>query len=82
MIITLVISDAMFQAIPRITNEFHSLEDIGWYGSAYTIGRYDIMHDFYQRARINYFHSAALQTLNGKLFQHFKLKVGLSNQIH
>ncbi|RYP21926.1 hypothetical protein DL765_002002 [Monosporascus sp. GIB2] len=25
-------------AIPEITDEFHSLEDIGWYGSAYTLG--------------------------------------------
>ncbi|KAH8657905.1 major facilitator superfamily domain-containing protein [Xylariales sp. PMI_506] len=24
-------------AIPQITNQFHSLEDIGWYGSAYTM---------------------------------------------
>lgn len=32
-------SDRVFQAVPHITDEFHSLEDIGWYGSAYTIGR-------------------------------------------
>lgn len=24
-------------AIPNITNEFHSIEDIGWYGSAYML---------------------------------------------
>jgi MFS family permease len=24
-------------AIPRITNEFHSIDDIGWYGSAYML---------------------------------------------
>lgn len=24
-------------AIPRITNEFHSLNDIGWYGAAYLV---------------------------------------------
>ncbi|KAJ5591582.1 MFS multidrug transporter [Penicillium hispanicum] len=28
------------QAIPRITSEFHSLPDIGWYGSAYQLARY------------------------------------------
>lgn len=28
------------QAIPTITDEFHSLADIGWYGSAYQLGRY------------------------------------------
>ncbi|KAJ2982723.1 hypothetical protein NUW58_g6384 [Xylaria curta] len=27
-----------YQAIPRITDEFHSLADVGWYGSAYTLG--------------------------------------------
>ncbi|EFQ27286.1 uncharacterized protein GLRG_01781 [Colletotrichum graminicola M1.001] len=25
------------QAIPAITDEFHSLQDIGWYGSAYQV---------------------------------------------
>ncbi|KAI1126002.1 major facilitator superfamily domain-containing protein [Nemania abortiva] len=25
-------------AIPKITDEFHSLADVGWYGSAYTLG--------------------------------------------
>ncbi|KAI0469717.1 major facilitator superfamily domain-containing protein [Xylariaceae sp. FL0804] len=25
-------------AIPSITDEFHSLSDVGWYGSAYTLG--------------------------------------------
>ncbi|EKG13744.1 hypothetical protein MPH_09051 [Macrophomina phaseolina MS6] len=25
------------QAIPQITDEFHSLPDVGWYGSAYTL---------------------------------------------
>ncbi|KAI1314094.1 major facilitator superfamily domain-containing protein [Xylaria venustula] len=25
-------------AIPRITDDFHSLGDVGWYGSAYTLG--------------------------------------------
>ncbi|KAI9646520.1 hypothetical protein NHQ30_004513 [Ciborinia camelliae] len=27
-------------AIPRITDDFHSLNDIGWYGAAYQLGRY------------------------------------------
>jgi hypothetical protein len=27
------------QAIPRITNDFHSLPDVGWYGSAYMLSR-------------------------------------------
>ncbi|EGD89305.1 hypothetical protein H112_02925 [Trichophyton rubrum D6] len=28
---------AMFLAIPRITDEFESLQDVGWYGSAYLL---------------------------------------------
>jgi hypothetical protein len=28
------------QAIPRITDDFNSLADIGWYASAYQFGRY------------------------------------------
>ena len=27
-------------AVPRITDDFHSLNDIGWYGAAYQLGRY------------------------------------------
>jgi hypothetical protein len=27
-------------ATPRITDDFNSLEDIGWYGAAYQLGRY------------------------------------------
>lgn len=30
----------LLQAVPQITDEFHSLSDIGWYGSAYQLGRY------------------------------------------
>lgn len=25
------------QAIPKITDDFHSLDDVGWYGSAYLV---------------------------------------------
>ena len=27
-------------AVPRITDDFSSLNDIGWYGAAYQLGRY------------------------------------------
>ncbi len=27
-------------AVPRITDDFKSLKDIGWYGAAYQLGRY------------------------------------------
>lgn len=33
------------QAIPRITSEFHSLVDVGWYGSAYQLARC-VLHIF------------------------------------
>jgi hypothetical protein len=32
------IAQHMFaQAIPQITGQFHSLEDVGWYGTAYLL---------------------------------------------
>lgn len=27
----------IFKAIPRITDDFHSYDDVGWYGSAYLV---------------------------------------------
>ena len=30
-------SNYIWQAIPKITDEFNSLPDVGWYGSAYTL---------------------------------------------
>ena len=35
----LVAEAKSLQAIPRITSDFHSLRDIGWYGGAYQLGR-------------------------------------------
>lgn len=32
-------SSIVVTAIPQITNDFHSLLDVGWYGSAYQLGR-------------------------------------------
>lgn len=29
------------QAVPKITSEFHSLQDISWYGSAFQLSRWD-----------------------------------------
>jgi hypothetical protein len=31
----------MTQAIPQMTSDFNSLEDVGWYGSAYQLARYE-----------------------------------------
>ena len=30
-------TDRSTKAIPRITSDFHSLSDVGWYGSAYML---------------------------------------------
>lgn len=38
-ILSLSQADCATQAIPKITNEFHSLGDVGWYASAYQFGR-------------------------------------------
>lgn len=38
------------QAVPQITSDFNSLEDVGWYGTAYQLASYvayhpsDLMH--------------------------------------
>lgn len=29
-----------FQAVPQITSDFNSLEDVGWYGTAYQLAWY------------------------------------------
>ncbi|KAK8139993.1 major facilitator superfamily domain-containing protein [Apiospora sp. TS-2023a] len=51
---TMVVSTA----IPRITDEFRSLADVGWYAGVYQFG------------------IAAPQPLVGKIYTHFKTKVG------
>lgn len=33
-------ANLLIQAIPRITTEFKSLQDVGWYGAAYNLARY------------------------------------------
>jgi hypothetical protein len=34
-----IISKTAEQAIPQITTQFHSIDDIGWYGSAYLLAK-------------------------------------------
>ena len=38
-------------AVPRITDDFDSLNDIGWYGAAYQLGRY--VDSSFERNRYN-----------------------------
>ena len=38
--LVLLDSAIIVTAVPRITSDFHSLPDVGWYGSAYQLARY------------------------------------------
>lgn len=38
--LTLLDLSIMVTAIPRITDDFHSLGDVGWYGSAFLLAKY------------------------------------------
>ncbi|KAJ9296564.1 hypothetical protein DTO271G3_5262 [Paecilomyces variotii] len=49
-------------AIPKITSQFNSLEDVAWYGSAYTISSHHSLD------------SATLQPLTGKFYTYFSSK--------
>lgn len=39
-LLMLLDSSIIVTAVPRITSDFHSLPDVGWYGSAYQLARY------------------------------------------
>lgn len=61
-------------AIPRITSDFHSLSDVGWYGSAYQLARCAHWIDFnWKLTDIEV--SAAFLPLTGKLYTNFTSKV-------
>ena len=73
------------QAIPYITDEFHSLLDIGWYGSAYTLATYVSPLPCRSRLIVPLMHrqlisvdSAILQPMTGKFYFRFGNKVNLS----
>lgn len=68
-------SDAS-QAIPVITTHFHSLEDLGWYGSSYQIARYSL-NRVDQMIPTNSTISACLQPLTGRIYTNFRTKVSL-----
>ncbi|CAJ2500230.1 Uu.00g030830.m01.CDS01 [Anthostomella pinea] len=36
--LSLLDTSVVSTAVPKITDEFHSLADVGWYGSAYSLG--------------------------------------------
>jgi len=61
-------------AIPQITSDFHSLQDLGWYASAYQLARWAHLIDFnWKLTDIEV--SAAFLPLTGKLYTNFTSKV-------
>lgn len=40
-VLLLLDTSIIVTAIPQITSDFHSLPDVGWYGAAYQLSRYD-----------------------------------------
>ena len=64
------------QAIPRITSDFHSLPDVGWYGSAYLLAKYDVhFPTLFSHTKLNGEDSCSLQPLTGKFYTYFSTKV-------
>lgn len=45
-LLMLLDSSIIVTAVPRITSDFHSLPDVGWYGSAYQLARYAVVTYF------------------------------------
>ncbi|KAK7941492.1 major facilitator superfamily domain-containing protein [Apiospora aurea] len=76
----LVDTMVMSTAIPRITDEFLSLPDVGWYAGIYQFGMYvaDCAGSanifFSQRHLTEVINSAAPQPLIGRIYTHFKTK--------
>lgn len=64
-------------AIPHITSQFHSLPDVGWYGSAYQLARYNSPPEIRPVVTLTN-ESASLQPLTGKLYTHLSSKVRAS----
>lgn len=70
-------------AIPQITSDFHSLQDVGWYGSAYQLARYAHLIGFnWKLTEIEV--SAAFLPLTGKIYTNFTSKVSrrIPNRSH
>ncbi len=61
-------------AVPQITTDFHSLQDVGWYGSAYQLSRYVPCLEFDCELTETGI-SAALLPLTGNLYVNFDSKV-------
>ncbi len=70
-------------AVPRITDDFNSLNDIGWYGAAYQLGRYVNTSSEYNVWTLNWHAcSAVFQPLTGKIYMKFKPKVSQFSAPH
>ena len=67
-------------AIPQITTDFHSLQDVGWYGSAYQLSRcVPCLESDCGLTKVG--ESAALLPLTGNLYVNFDSKVSRSISI-
>lgn len=66
-------------AIPRITDRFHSLDDVGWYGTAYLLAKSVVLllRDLPNASLTIIFCSCAVQPLTGKIYTHFSNKAGI-----
>ncbi|OLN93194.1 putative HC-toxin efflux carrier TOXA 21 [Colletotrichum chlorophyti] len=67
-------------AVPSITSEFHSLDDVGWYVAAYQLARYVRFGVSTAAMKIRVtvsliINSAALQPLTGKMYTQYSSKV-------
>jgi MFS family permease len=70
------ISQIIAVAIPHITDQFHNLNDVGWYASAYLLTTCGKCAPKKRFTRWEYsYHGLALQLLFGKLYALFSVKI-------
>lgn len=63
-------------AIPRITEDFHSLDDVGWYGSGFLVS--SLAAESPPSTRLTLFRQmtlAAFQSMFGKAYKYFSVKI-------
>uniref|UniRef100_A0A0L0N955 Putative HC-toxin efflux carrier TOXA n=1 Tax=Tolypocladium ophioglossoides (strain CBS 100239) TaxID=1163406 RepID=A0A0L0N955_TOLOC len=70
---TAIFNRLTIQAIPRITDTFSSLPDVGWYASAYQFGRCRQLSQCTPKYMAD-IQSAAPQPLTGRIYTHFNTK--------
>ncbi|KAK0624576.1 major facilitator superfamily domain-containing protein [Bombardia bombarda] len=77
--IFLVLMDASIvaTATPKITGDFHSLDDIGWYGTAYLLAKWveNLEKAMFKLILTTPLLSCVLQPLSGKIYTYFTVKI-------